>query len=292
MPFHVFDQPGLGYEVLLCGRTAGPIETINGWPLVAPYGLEVLATADTVVVPAFAGFPDELPPDVTEALRSAHRRGARMVSICTGAFALAAAGLLDGHRATTHWQFTDELARRHPAVEVDPDVLYVDDGTVVTSAGVASGIDLCLHLLRQDRGAATANAVARGMVAAPYRDGGQAQFIHRPSASTSATTLAPTLEWALTRLSEPVTVPELARYARLSERTFARRFVAEIGTTPIKWLNAARVDRARELLERTDATIDDIARACGLGSAANLRDHFRRITGTTPREYRHLFTAA
>ncbi|WP_223361067.1 GlxA family transcriptional regulator [Leifsonia sp. ZF2019] len=291
MPFHVFDQPGLGYEVTLCGRAPGPVETHNGWPLVAPSGLEALDAADTVIVPAFSGFPDGLPADVIDALRAAHRGGARIVSICTGAFALAEAGLLDGRRATTHWEFTDELVRRYPAVSVDPDALYVDEGRVVTSAGVASGIDLCLHLLRADRGAAVANSVARRMVAAPSREGGQTQFIRRPPTTPASANLAATVEWALGRLDDVVTVADLARHSRLSARTFARRFVAEMGSTPIKWLNGVRVDRARELLETTNASIDDIARASGLGSAANLREHFRRVTGTSPRAYRRAFMA-
>lgn len=289
MPFHIFDQPDLSYEVVLCARRAGSVATHNGWALVASHGLEGLATADTVIVPAFSGHPDRVPEDVLDALRSAHHRGARLVSICTGAFALAAAGLLDHRRATTHWEFTDELARRHPDVEVDPDVLFVDEGDVVTSAGVASGIDVCLHLLRRDRGAATATAVARRMVAAPYRDGGQAQFIRRPAVSSRATTLSPTMKWALENLERSLTVADLAGYARISGRTFARRFFAETGTTPMKWLNGARVERAREMLENTDAGVDEIAATCGLGSAANLRDHFRRVTGTTPRNYRRAF---
>lgn len=291
MPFHVFDWPELSYEVLLCGRVAGAVPTCNGWPIVAPHGLETLTTADTVFVPAFRADSDHVPDEVLGALRSAHRNGARIVSICTGAFVLAAAGLLDGRRATTHWRFTKELARRHPAVEVDPDVLYVDEGDVVTSAGVVSGIDLCLHLVRRDYGAATANAVAREIVAAPYRAGGQAQFVDQPARIPRTQGLGPTYEWAFAHLDEPLTVADFARHAGLSHRTFARTFAMDTGTTPIKWLNHARVDRARELLETTDASIDRIARACGLGSPANLRQHFRRITGTTPRDYRSSFAA-
>ena len=202
---------------------------------------------------------------------------------------LAAAGLLDGRRATTHWRYADELARLHPKVEVDPDALYVDAGDVLTSAGVASGIDLCLHLLRRDHGTAVANAVAREIVAAPHREGGQAQFIRRPPTPPSRTGLGPTLEWALTRLDKPLTVADLAAHARQSTRTFVRSFAAETGTTPIKWLNTARVDRARELLETTDATIGHISQVCGLGTPANFRQHFRRTTGTTPSEYRQAF---
>lgn len=292
MPFHIFEQRGLPYEVLLCGRTPGPVETDNGWPIFAPHGLDTVGAADTVIVPAFRGFLDGAPGDAAAALRLAHRSGARIVSICVGAFALASAGLLDGKRATTHWQYADELARRCPAVEVDPEVLYVDAGDVITSAGVASGIDLCLHLLRRDHGTAAANAIARAIIAAPYREGGQAQFIRRPPAPLRPSGLGATQEWALARLDQPVTVADLAAHARLPLRTFERRFTAETGTTPMRWLNGARIDRARELLETTDATVTRISQLCGLGTPANFRQHFRRATGTTPREYRRAFAAA
>ncbi|MFJ2022011.1 GlxA family transcriptional regulator [Streptomyces nodosus] len=289
MPFHILDLPELSYEVMLCGRTPGAVLTDNGWPLIATYGLDAVRSADTVIVPAFRGYLDGAPDDAAAALRQAHRNGARIASICTGAFALASAGLLEGRRATTHWRYADDLARLHPKVEVDPDVLYVDAGDVLTSAGVASGIDLCLYLLRRDHGTAVANMVARQIVAAPHREGGQAQFIRRPPAPPNRTGLGATLEWALTRLDKPLTVAELAVHAKLSTRTFVRSFAAETGTTPIKWLNAARVDRARELLETTDATIDHISQVCGLGTPANFRQHFRRTTGTTPSEYRQAF---
>jgi len=291
MPFHVFDKRNLPYEVLLCGRAPGPVETDNGWPIFAPHGLDVLGTADTVIVPAFRGFLGGAPDDAVAALRLAHRNGARMVSICAGAFALASAGLLDGKRATTHWQHAGELARRYPAVEVDPDVLYVDTGDVITSAGVASGIDLCLHLVRRDHGAAAANAIARAIIASPYREGGQAQFIRRPPAPPRPSRLGATQEWALARLDQPLTAADLAGHACLPLRTFERRFTAETGITAIRWLNAARIDRARELLETTDATVTRISQLCGLGTPANFRQHFRRATGTTPREYRRAFTA-
>ncbi|MFG2127060.1 GlxA family transcriptional regulator [Streptomyces sp. NPDC048751] len=289
MPFHILGLPELPYEVMLCGRVPGPVETDKGWPLLATHGLDAVRDADTVIVPAFRGYLDGSRDDAVAALRQAHLNGARIASICTGAFALASAGLLDGRRATTHWRYADELARLHPKVEVEPDALYVDAGDVLTSAGVASGIDLCLHLLRRDHGTAVANAVAREIVAAPHREGGQAQFIRRPPAPPSRTGLGPTLEWALTRLDKPLTVADLAAHARQSTRTFVRSFAAETGTTPIKWLNTARVDRARELLETTDATISHISQVCGLGTPANFRQHFRRTTGTTPSEYRQAF---
>ncbi len=291
MPFVVFGAPHLDYEVMLCGRAAGPVETEHGWPVHAPFGLAAVAAADTVIVPAFRGFLDGTPEDVRDALRLAHSAGARIASICTGAFALADAGLLDGRRATTHWQYADELARRHPAADVDPDVLYVDAGDILTSAGVASGLDLCLHLLRHDRGVAAANEIARGVVAAPHRDGGQAQFIRRAPSPASRGHLGATRDWALHRLAEPLTVADFARHARLPVRTFERRFTAETGSTPIRWLNAARIDRARELLETTDVGIDRISELCGLGTSANFRQHFRRALGTSPREYRRAFAA-
>ncbi|MDR2997929.1 MAG: helix-turn-helix domain-containing protein [Microbacterium sp.] len=291
IPFQIFDREGLPYDVVLCARQAGPVDTMNGWQLIAPRGLDALEAADTVIVPAFRDV-DSIPDDVADALRQAHSRGARMVSICAGAFALANAGLLDGRRATTHWVHAARLARQHPEIVVDPDALYVDEGDVVTSAGVSSGIDLCLHLLRQDHGAAVANAIARDIVAAPRREGGQAQFIPRPaSAGNEPSNLAPTLEWALARLELPLTVADLARQARMSSRTFARVFVAATGATPLKWLNAARVDRAREMLETSDLSVDQLASLCGFGTPTNLRTHFRQITGTTPSAYRRTFRA-
>ncbi|GAA1619266.1 GlxA family transcriptional regulator [Actinoplanes couchii] len=295
MPFQTFGMHERRYEVILCGRTAGPVETISGWPVVTPHGLDQVVTADTVIVPAYGGFQQDTPPDATDdvadALREAHARGARIATICTGAFALATTGLLDGKRATTHWLFTDELARRHPRIEVDPGVLYVDTGSLITSAGVASGIDLCLHLLRRDCGAATATAVARGIVAAPHRDGGQAQYVTHPAAPPDRSELSATLEWALHRLDAPLTVADLAAHAAVSERTFARTFTAQLGVSPIRWLTAARISRARELLETTDASVDHIGRACGLGTPANFRHHFRQATGTTPTDYRRTFSA-
>lgn len=292
IPFQVFDCRGLPYELALCGRGAGPVDTDSGWKIAAGHGLEAVVSANTVIVPAFREYLAGAPDDVAVALREAHQRGARIVSICTAAFALASAGLLDGRRATTHWRWADALAKQYPSVLVDPTALYIDAGDVVTSAGVASGIDLCLHLLRQDHGAAVANTVARDIVASPHRAGGQAQFIAHPAVPTARTSLGETLEWALKRLDEPLTVADLAAHARMSVRGFARTFGLEIGGSPMKWLNSARVDRARELLETTDTSIDGIAVRCGLGTTANFRTHFRRVTGTTPSEYRRTFTTA
>ncbi|MGW7277487.1 GlxA family transcriptional regulator [Streptomyces sp. NPDC054844] len=291
IPAQVFIAvPGAPYQLTLCGRTARPVPTAAGFAVTVTAGLEAMREADTVVVPGYIPHLRELPRDVLAALVEAHGRGRRLVSICTGAFALAAAGVLDGHEATTHWRYADELAARYPKVSVDPRVLYVDEGQVLTSAGVAAGIDLCLHLVRRDLGSRTANQVARALVSAPHRDGGQAQYIQRPLAPDAhGVTLAPTRAWALTRLDEQLTVPRLAAHAHMAPRTFARRFVAETGTTPLRWLLAARLDRARELLETTGLAVDHIADRCGLGSPSNLRLHFRRSLGTTPTAYRAAF---
>ncbi|MGC9477472.1 GlxA family transcriptional regulator [Streptomyces sp. WG4] len=291
IPAQVFIAvPGDPYELTLCGRTAGSVRTAAGFDVTVTAGLEAVRGADTVVVPGYAPHLRELPGDVLAALAGARARGRRLVSICTGAFALAAAGVLDGRKATTHWKHAHELAARYPRVSVDPRVLYVDEGQVLTSAGVAAGIDLCLHLVRRDLGAQTANRVARSLVSAPHRDGGQAQYIERPLAPEApGVTLAPTRAWALARLHEPLTVPQLAAHAHLAPRTFARRFVTETGTTPLRWLLTARLDRARELLESTELAVDHIADRCGLGSPSNLRLHFRRTLGTTPTAYRAAF---
>ncbi len=292
-PAQVFAYPEHApYRLTLCGRASGDVATTSGFSVVATRGLEALRTADTVVVPGFA--PHHLAPDdvVLDTLREAHARGARIASVCTGAFALAAAGLLDGRRATTHWLHTDELARRWPRVTVVPDVLYVhDEPDVVTSAGVAAGIDLCLHLVRVDHGAAVANAIARRIVVAPHRAGGQAQYVEAPLRDERAAdgSLEPTRAWLLKRLNEEVTVGEMARHALVSERTFARRFLAETGTTPLRWLHAQRVLRARVLLERTELTVEEVAHRSGFGTSTSLRTHLGRALGTTPTAYRSCF---
>jgi transcriptional regulator GlxA family with amidase domain len=274
------------YEAVLCAETPGPVLTNAGFDVVARRGLDALAQADTVVVPGFERTERELAAPVLEALREAP---GRKVSICTGAFALAAAGLLDGRRATTHWRHAREFAARFPAVMLTPDVLYVDEGDVLTSAGVAAGLDLCLHIVRLDHGAAMARAYAKRIVVSPHRDGGQAQYIDAPPVPARDGSLAATREWALGRLGEPLTVRDLAAHAHVSERTFARRFAAETALPPLQWLHAQRVDAARAALETTGASIDDIAHACGFGTAANLRKHFRRSVATTPTAYRRAF---
>jgi transcriptional regulator GlxA family with amidase domain len=277
------------YAFAVCSLRAGPVATTTaGFSVNAAASLAALRRADTVIVPGFVT-TGQLPPELGAALRSAARRGARMVSICTGAYALAAAGLLDGRPATTHWRDADQLARDFPAVDVRPDVLYVDDGQVLTSAGVAAGIDLCLYIVRADHGAEAATRVARRMVVAPHRDGGQAQFIDRPITAGAQTELAATCAWVLRHLADDLTVPAMARQAALSERTFRRRFASEIGTTPLRWLNAQRVHEARRLLESTSLPIDEVAARSGLGSAANLRAHLARGTSTTPTSYRRAF---
>jgi transcriptional regulator GlxA family with amidase domain len=282
---------GRHYEVVTCATEPGPVATMTGPALLVEHGLEALAHAGTVVVPGFGRDAWPPPAAALDALRAAHARGARIVSICTGAFALAAAGLLDGRRATTHWRYTAALAQTFPAVAVEPDVLYVDEGDVLTSAGVAAGIDLCLHLLRTDHGAEAANAVARRIVVAPHRGGGQAQFIERPVPPRADRSLDATRAWALERLEQALTVAQLARHAHTSPRTFARRFRAETGTTPLRWLHTQRIEHARRLLEQGEEPIELVAQRCGFGSAAVLRQHFRRATATTPSAYRRAFGA-
>jgi transcriptional regulator GlxA family with amidase domain len=290
VPAQVFGRPEEGlYSFEACGVRPGKVPTTTGFALHVERGLEALAEADTVLVPGFAPVSAPPPAAAVGALRGAHARGARVGSICTGAFALARTGLLDGRRATTHWAYAERLADRHPTILVDASVLYIDEGDVVTSAGVAAGIDLCLHLVRRDHGVEAANAIARRIVVAPHRDGGQAQFVEAPLPPPDARGLAPTREWALGHLHEPLTVAAMARHAGSSERTFARRFRAETGTTPLQWLLRQRVLHARRLLEATDLPVEDVAGRAGFGTATSLRSHFRRATATTPLAYRRSF---
>jgi transcriptional regulator GlxA family with amidase domain len=285
------------YEFTTCSPGGAKLGSVSGFSIVPEHDLSALETADTIVVPAHERVFERPPGEVLEALRGAHRRGARTMSVCTGAFALAYAGLLDGRRATTHWAFAAELAARFPEVEVDASVLYVDEGQVMTSAGVSAGLDLALHVIRSDFGAAAGAAVARRMVAPPHRDGGQAQFIERPAerdddGRPEPLSLEETRRWALERLVEPLDVAAMARHAAVSPRTFARRFREETGTTPLQWLLSRRVIEARRLLEETELSVDAIARRSGFGTAASLRDHFRRATSTTPTAYRRSFSPA
>jgi transcriptional regulator GlxA family with amidase domain len=278
------------YRFKVCAVNA-PVRTSIGFTIDTPYGLDDLARADTIIIPAGDHDDERRPsPEVIDALQRAHRRGARIMSVCSGAFTLAYAGLLDGRRATTHWKHADELARRFPAIDVDPKVLYVDEGDVLTSAGTAAGIDLCLHVLRRDHGAEVANAVARRMVVPPHRDGGQAQFVDQPVASAAGEDpLAGVLAWMLDHLDEQQSVEDLSRRAAMSPRTFARRFRGVTGTTPLQWLLAQRIVLAQRLLETTDDPVELVAHRCGFTSAVALRPHFQRATGTSPGAYRRTF---
>jgi AraC family transcriptional activator FtrA len=269
-----------------------PTESMTGsWTVSTPWDLDALDDADTVVVVTWPDLELPAPPAVLDALRRAHARGARILSVCSGAFLLAEAGLLDGRRATTHWLYTDDLAGRYPDIDVDPNVLFVEGGDgIYTSAGTAAGIDLCLHIIRLDHGAEVANMVARRMVVPPQRDGGQAQFVDMPMPpAPNDDTIAATVEWAMAHLDQPLQVDDLARRAMLSPRTFARRFRSVTGTTPMKWLAQQRVLHAQRLLETTDLPVELIAHQCGFATATVLRTHFRRVAGTSPQAYRRTF---
>ena len=274
------------YDVAICG--AGPVRA-GRFRLEPDLGLDHLVRADTVIVPALADVDVDPPADLVDAVRAAHEAGARVVSLCTGAFVLAAAGLLDGRRATTHWAHTEALADRFPLVEVDADVLYVDNGSVLTSAGKSAAMDLCLHLVRSDHGSAVANAVARRLVVPPHRAGGQAQFVPAPVPDQADHPLTGLFPWAVERLEHPLTVQDLARHANMSSRHLGRHFRAVTGTTPLQWLLTQRIRRAQELLETTDDGLDTVAAAVGMGSAATLRRHFNRTVGVPPDAYRRTF---
>ncbi|MGW0518670.1 helix-turn-helix domain-containing protein [Crossiella sp. NPDC003009] len=277
------------YAFEVCTEHPGPVATYAGYDMLVTEGLAALDRADTVIVPGW--LPVDEPPSgaVVQALRRAHARGARVASICSGAFLLAHAGLLDGRRATTHWAQTEELAARFPRVRVDPDVLYVDHGDVATSAGAGAGFDLCMHLVRRDQGARYAADIARTMVMPPHREGGQLQYSAPPHPAQFDGTLAPLLDWAAERLGEPVTVESLAVRAGLSTRTLARRFAEQLGTSPGQWLLARRLAVAQDLLESSDLPLEAIARRVGLSSATNLRRRFASALGTTPGAYRRVF---
>jgi AraC family transcriptional activator FtrA len=276
-------------EFRVCGERPGePVRTSVGAMLVPELGLDAVAGADLVAVPA-SNIRDEYPAAVLEVLRKAHDQGSTLLSVCSGAFILGAAGLLDGRHCTTHWRHSEELQERFPTALLDPDVLFVDDGSIITSAGTAAGIDACLHLVRRELGSHAANAIARRMVVPPQRDGGQRQYVELPIPECTADSLAPLLAWLLGHLKTEHTVADLAQRANMSERTFARRFVAETGTTPNKWLTMQRVLHARQLLEDTQLSVDEVADESGFGSAALLRHHFNKIVGVAPKDYRRTF---
>ncbi|MEV0850773.1 GlxA family transcriptional regulator [Nocardia fluminea] len=278
------------YELKICTETPDPVRVIGGATMTSPYGLAEFAAADTVVVPSVADPRGRTSPELIDALRRAHGNGSRIVSICSGAFALAAAGLLDGRRATTHWRYADLLRERYPSVEVDPDPLYTDEGDILTSAGCAAGLDLALHLVRNDLGSSVANAVARRLVIQPHRAGGQAQYIESPMPPEPGDApIARSLSWALEHLADPIGVPDLARVASLSPRTYLRHFVRETGTTPSKWLIAQRIQAALAMLESGDAPIEEIATAAGFATPVTFRHHFTRAVRTSPSSYRRTF---
>jgi len=279
--------------VQTCTADGRPVRSDADFSVSVDHGPELLAEADTVVIPASyelgPAYDDGRLPANLEAALAFVRPGTRYVSICTGSYILAAAGLLDGLRATTHWRNAEHFQRTYPQVRVDPDVLFVDEGHILTSAGVAAGLDLCLHIVRRDHGSDVANQVARRCVVPPWRDGGQAQYIERPIPETTAESTAATRDWALDRLGESLTLNRMAAHSNMSVRTFTRRFGEEVGTTPNRWLITHRVDRARQLLETTDLSVDVIAREVGFGTAVSLRQHMGAVLGVPPSAYRRTF---
>jgi AraC family transcriptional regulator, transcriptional activator FtrA len=277
------------YDFEVCGLERGPLEATGGISIVARRGLEGLRRADTIVVPGWRD-PRETPPArLTRALVTAHERGARLVSLCSGFYVLAATGLLDGRRATTHWKEAEYVRERFPQIELELDSLYVDEGDILTSAGSAAGIDLCLHIIRKDFGALVANVVARRLVVAPHREGGQAQFINTPVGEQQSPWLSRLLDWAQSRIQEPLTVEQLASQAHVSKRTLTRRFADTTGTSPLQWLTDLRVRHAKDLLETTALSVEEIAGLCGFGSAPTLRHHFRERVKLSPNDYRLRF---
>ncbi|PDT10036.1 transcriptional regulator FtrA [Rhizobium sp. M1] len=287
------ERPEMGpawYRFAAASPETGPIRAAGGVKVVADGSLELLSQAETIVIPGWKSVDEPVPDQVIRALQEANRRGVRILSICSGVFVLAEAGLLDGKRATTHWRYTETLALRYPNITVTPDVLYVDEGDILTSAGSAAGLDLCLHLVRRDFGSEAANKVARRLVIPPHRDGGQAQFIEAPvpKAHESAR-LGLLLDYLQKNIAERHSLEALARLAGMSKRTLLRRFEAATGKTPARWLLDTRLSNARELLETSDLTVDTVAEVVGFGSATLLRHHFRQQFATTPIAYRLAF---
>jgi AraC family transcriptional regulator, transcriptional activator FtrA len=279
------------YRFRVAQAEPGPMRVRGGLVVMAHGGLRLLASAAWVIVPGWRDHAETPPPPLLHALRRAHARGARLLSICTGAFVLAAAGLLDGRRATTHWRFAQAFRERFPAVRLEPDMLYVDEGDIVTSAGSAAGIDACLHVVRRDHGPELANIVARTMVTAPHRAGGQAQFVPAPVAREAAGAVTPAMEWARGRLAQPLRVADLAQRAAMSERTFLRRFTEQVGIGPKQWLRRERVATAQRLLETSKSPLEAIAEATGFGSVTALRAAFHETVGAPPSEHRRAFQA-
>ncbi|WP_067565231.1 GlxA family transcriptional regulator [Nocardia acidivorans] len=280
------------FDFRVCGADPGkPLGSSSpGISVTAQYGLEELRDADLVAIPAFPYSTEgAMDPRVVDAVRDASQRGATVLTVCSGAFLAGEAGLLDGRKCTTHWRYVDQLAERFPLATVDPDVLFVDEGNLITSAGTAAGIDACLHLVRRELGSSVANAIARRMVVPPQRDGGQRQFIERPVVDCSSDSLGETLHWLEKNLELPHTVESLSARSNMSTRTFARKFAAETGTTPVKWLTGQRILHAKQLLEDTDMDLETVAHHCGFGSGALLRHHFQRLVGIAPAEYRRRF---
>ncbi|MER5888951.1 helix-turn-helix domain-containing protein [Streptomyces sp. NPDC001941] len=299
IPFRIFgtaeDREGRPlYEVVTCGLDSGPVRTSSDFSISLEHGREAVATAGTLVVPPFTCGPDGREEWLSDELADALALlppDARIVSICSASYVLAAAGLLDGRPATTHWNEADDFQRTFPRVKVDANVLFIDDGRVLTAAGVAAGVDLCLHLLRRDHGSEVANRVARLCVVPPWREGGQAQYIERPVPEPTDTTTAATRAWALERLDRPLPLAELAAHARMSVRTFCRRFRDEVGVPPGQWLVQQRVKHALRLLETTDLSVDRVAAESGFGTAVSMRQHLASVVGVSPTAYRHTFRA-
>jgi AraC family transcriptional activator FtrA len=285
-------RPELGvdwYDFAVCAAEPGPIRAAGGITVQAPYTLALLAQADTIVIPGWRDAAELPAPALVAAIRAAHARGARLCSICSGVFVLAAAGVLDGLPATTHWRYTEQLARQYPAIQVLQDDLYVDAGQVITSAGSAAGLDMLLHLVRRDYGAKVGNLVAQRLVVAPHREGGQAQFLPRPMASDERGRLSRLMDWLRSNLDQPHTIPSMAERAALSARTLQRQFQEATGMGPAAWLTRERVALAKELLESPELALGQVAERAGFGSEESLRHHFRRIAATTPGAYRRAF---
>jgi len=286
------ERPELGvawYDFAVCAAEPGPVRAAGGITVAAPHSLQLLARADTIVIPGWRDADEAPPAELIDAIRAAHRRGARLCSICSGVFVLAAAGVLDGLRAATHWRYAERLALRHPAIEVLGDALYVDNGQIITSAGSAAGLDMLLHLVRRDYGARIGNQVAQRLVVAPHREGGQAQFVPRPMAQDEAGRLSRLMDWLRAHVAEIHTVKTMAQRAAMSPRTLQRHFQEATGYGPVEWLIRERIAVARDLLESPHTPLVQVAELAGFGSEESLRRHFRRIVSTSPGAYRRTF---